>query len=262
MKSCRYDPEDIADLLRARKIATMAELKEVLGTDIDVTVFRKLKELGYLSSYSHRGRYYTLESIPVFDDDGLWCRQGVWFSKHGTLVRTAKAVVEGSEAGYFANQLQDRLHVEVKEALLKLVREGEVYRQRVNHRYLYCSGEPEVRKRQLLTRHLHEQGRSALGQPLDEATSSDEVKAAVVLFFSLLDEKQRRLYAGLESLKRGHGGDRKVAAALGLDVSAIARGRRELLEDDIVAGRVRRPGGGRKPIEKKRRSSSSASERC
>jgi hypothetical protein len=40
---------------------------------------------------------------------------------------------------------------------------------------------------------------------------SDELKAAIILFFSLLDEKQRRLFAGLESAKMGHGGDYKMA---------------------------------------------------
>lgn len=253
MQSSQYDPEDIARFLRTNKIATMAELKQVLGTQVDVTVFRKLKELGYLSSYSHRGSYYTLEGIPKFDEHGLWCWQGVWFSQHGTLVGTAKALVEGSPTGYLASELRERLHVQVKEALLKLVREGELWRQRVDRRYLYCCGRLQTRKQQLLARRLQEQERSAVGEPLDAATSSAQVKAALVLFISLLDEKQRRLYAGLESLKWGYGGDRKVAAALALDVSAIARGRRELLEQDVVRGRVRRPGGGRKPIEKKRR---------
>ena len=37
---------------------------------------------------------------------------------------------------------------------------------------------------------------------------SHELQAAIILFFSVLDEKQRRLYAGLESQKFGHGGDR------------------------------------------------------
>jgi hypothetical protein len=34
-----------------------------------------------------------------------------------------------------------------------------------------------------------------------------EVRAAIILFFSLLDERQRRLYAHLESLRFGRGGD-------------------------------------------------------
>ena len=89
----------------------------------------------------------------------------------------------------------------------------------------------------------------------------DELKASIVLFFSLLDEKQRRLYAGLESLKIGHGGDRAIAELLGLGVGTVAHGRRELLDRDVEPGRVRRSGAGRIPVEKKRRTSSRASKR-
>ena len=39
----------------------MPELKKALGTDADVTVFRKLQQLAYRTSYSHRGSYYTLD---------------------------------------------------------------------------------------------------------------------------------------------------------------------------------------------------------
>ena len=81
----------------------------------------------------------------------------------------------------------------------------------------------------------------------------DELKAALVLFFSLLDERQRRLYAGLESLKLGHGGDRRIAELLGLDPGTVARGRTQLLTQDVDRERVRREGGGRPPAEKKRR---------
>jgi hypothetical protein len=41
-----------------------------------------------------------------------------------------------------------------------------------------------------------------------------EVKAAILLFYSLFDEQQRRLYPGLESLKLGRGGDRQLADSL------------------------------------------------
>ena len=52
----------------------------------------------------------------------------------------------------------------------------------------------------------------------------DELRAAIILFYSLLDERQRRLYAALESLKIGHGGDRRIAELLGLDAGTVARG--------------------------------------
>jgi hypothetical protein len=79
----------------------------------------------------------------------------------------------------------------------------------------------------------------------------DELKAAIILFCSLLDERQRRLYAGLESAKLGHGGDRRVADLLGLDPGTVAKGRQQLLTRDVDLDRVRRRGGGRKPVEKK-----------
>jgi hypothetical protein len=88
---------------------------------------------------------------------------------------------------------------------------------------------------------------------LDREVVPDELKAAIILFFSVLDEKQRRLYAGLESLKLGRGGDRALAALTGLDAHTVARGRRELMQQDVQVDRIRRAGGGRKSVEKKLR---------
>jgi hypothetical protein len=90
-------------------------------------------------------------------------------------------------------------------------------------------------------------------QTPEEAAVSDEVRAAILLFMSLLDEKQRRLYAGLESLKSGQGGDVWISEILELHPGTVARGRRELLSGEILGERVRKPGAGRKPLEKKRR---------
>jgi hypothetical protein len=77
----------------------MPELKRALGTEVDVTVFRKRKHLAYRTSYSHRGSYYTLDETAHFDENGLWSFQSVWFSRQGTLLDTAQAFVENSSAG-------------------------------------------------------------------------------------------------------------------------------------------------------------------
>ena len=79
------------------------------------------------------------------------------------------------------------------------------------------------------------------------ASLSHELRAAIILFYSLLDERQRRLYAGLEAHKFGHGGDRKIADLLDVDVHTVARGRRELFSSHVDRERIRRKGGGRKP---------------
>jgi hypothetical protein len=76
------------------------------------------------------------------------------------------------------------------------------------------------------------------------------LQAAIVLFYSLLDEQQRRLYAGLASLEHGHGGDRRMAELLGLDAETVARGRREILSGQVQREGIRRVGGGRPQTKK------------
>jgi hypothetical protein len=76
MRPLSFRPVELRALLLRHQIATLDELKQALGTSVDVTVFRKLKPLDYLTSYSHRGRYYTLREIARFDESGLWSRAG------------------------------------------------------------------------------------------------------------------------------------------------------------------------------------------
>ena len=57
MRTPFFLSDRLRKLLLSKKIATLPELKQTLGTTVDTTVFRKLKELSYNSSYSHRGRF-------------------------------------------------------------------------------------------------------------------------------------------------------------------------------------------------------------
>ncbi len=248
MRTPSFLSDHLRKFLRSKKIATLTELKQALGTTVDTTVFRKLKELSYRSSYSHRGRYYTLAEIPQFDPHGLWSFQAVWFSRWGTLVTTVETLVNHAPQGYFANELQQILHVEVKDTLLQLVQQRRIARQRVTGLFRYCSPDAAVRRRQVLAR----QALSEIPGSASAEVSPEELQASLVLFSSLLDEQQRRLYAGLESLKFGRGGDQRLAELLQLDPHTVARGRKELLAQEVEWDRVRKPGGGRKPVEKKR----------
>ena len=91
MRPLAFSPDSLRKLLRHDKIATLPDLKRALGTDVDLTVFRKLKELDYVTSYSHGGRFYTLREIARFGPDGLWSCTPAWFSRYGTLLATAEA---------------------------------------------------------------------------------------------------------------------------------------------------------------------------
>ena len=74
----------------------------------------------------------------------------------------------------------------------------------------------------------------------------NDVKASIILFYCTLNEKQRRLYAGLESLKIGNNGDQVIAKLLGLNRKTVSKGRNELLNDSINTDTIRNSGGGRK----------------
>jgi hypothetical protein len=251
MRTARFHAETLVRLLEQRQVATMEDLKRILGTEADMTVLRKLRQIPYLSSYSHRGGYYTLSSVAEFDERGLWSHGDVRFSRFGSLLDTVAEFVVRSSAGYLASELAAELHVEVKQPLLKLVREDRVAREEFGGVYLYTSPQAKRRRQQRLARQAA-YVQEPFGAIATAATAPDEVKAAIILFLSTLDEKQRRLFAGLESLRIGRGGDRRIAELTGMDVHTIARGRHELEERDLQLERVRRPGGGRRSAEKKR----------
>lgn len=225
----------------------MPEMKKALGTTVNKTVKRKLNELSHRTSYTHGSKYYTLDALTQFNEQGLWTHNSVWFSQYGTLLSTLRHFVAESEAGYSANELTACLHVSVKESLLKLVNTGKIVREKISGIYVYLSLESRIREKQLLISHDKES---------EVDIFPDEVKAAIILFVCVLDEKQRRLFAGLESLKIGPGGDKKISEILGLHFNTVAKGRRELLEHDIELERTRKKGGGRKSVEKKRQKSS------
>jgi len=123
------------------RIADLDHLRGVLGPISRMTVFRRLSALGYLTSYSHAGRYYTLREIPVFDSDGLWRHGDVLFSRDGTLARTLVRLVGDADAGQFQRELQLRLRLRVHDTLGDLVAQARLGRSPLWGEYLYTSVE-------------------------------------------------------------------------------------------------------------------------
>lgn len=84
--------------------------------------------------------------------------------------------------------------------------------------------------------------------------SVQHVKKLFELMSPVLDERTERLLAGAVATALGGGGTAAVTAATGIRSKRIAAGKRDLREiakspDSPLLTRVRRPGGGRKPIE-------------
>ena len=100
MRPIRYATKELVRAFDARKVLDLAQVKAALGTPVKMTALRKLRQLDYHSSYSHAGRYYTLERIARWDGHGLWSSTGIRFSRHGTLVETMAQLVDAAAGGW------------------------------------------------------------------------------------------------------------------------------------------------------------------
>ena len=131
--------QKIAHLFRRNLVLRMSDLECAAGPRSQRSLFRDLAELGYLSSYTHAGRYYTLASIPEFGAEGLWRYEGIGFSRDGTLKATVERLVRTSEAGRTQHELRLGLGVRVHNPLLDLVEAKKLRRETVGDQYVYLA---------------------------------------------------------------------------------------------------------------------------
>lgn len=248
MKTNPTASNNLITYIKEKKIVTMDEVKALLNTNVRMTAFRKLSQLNYISSCSHSGKYYTLKPIARFNKNGIWIYKSVMFSKYGTLKKTIVTLIEKSSKGYTAIELNNLLKVKVEDALLDLSKSKTVIRKKMSGVYVYYTTLPNLSKQQELKRKDRIQ-MIGNGKTEPEIPMND-LKSALIIFYSTLNEKQRRLYAGLESLKVGRGGDIFIAELLDIDQKTVAKGKRELLSGEVDADTIRKSGGGRKQIKK------------
>jgi hypothetical protein len=108
------------------------------------SVRRFLAKIGYLSSFTHNGAWYTLGSIPRFDTDGLWFYSDIGFSRAGSLTNTLVELTTLSAAGLSAEQLGAKLHCRCHSILVQLCRQGRLSRQKLGSAQLYFAHDPEI----------------------------------------------------------------------------------------------------------------------
>lgn len=108
------------------------------------SVRRFLAEVGYFSSFTHNGSWYTLHSIPRFDGDGLWFFRDIGFSRSGSLTSTLIDLAARSPAGMTAEKLGEKLRVRCHSVLVQLCRNGRLQRQKMARSHVYFSVDPSI----------------------------------------------------------------------------------------------------------------------
>jgi hypothetical protein len=103
------------------------------------SVRRFLVEVGYYSSFTHNGGWYTLRSIPRFDHDGLWFYSDIGFSRAGSLTNTLVGLTSRSAAGMSAEQLGAKLRCRCHSVLVQLWRQGRLQRHKIGRSHVYLA---------------------------------------------------------------------------------------------------------------------------
>ena len=152
MRTPQFTLNDLCRSFAHRTVLSKSELLEEYGCS-PITLWRRLREVGYLTSYNYNSRYYTLATIPQFDDHGLWTYQDIRFSKWGKLPETIVAVIERSPGGMTAHELAELLHVRnVKPLLTQLTLKQRLWREALGGAFVYLAVEQRQHDQQLQRR--------------------------------------------------------------------------------------------------------------
>lgn len=168
---------------RSKHVLDLQALKAALGAVSRTTVFRALVKVGYLTSYSHRGGFYTLEQIPDFNEDGIWTWGDVMFSRWHTLRATVSHMVNEAPAGRTHAELQARTHLRVHDTLHDLLAADEIGRVVFNHRFVYVSGDNETAQAQIREREASRPGE-------DDGSPAPDPQVVVDVLLAFIDHSE------------------------------------------------------------------------
>jgi hypothetical protein len=183
MLSPKESKKALIKIFRKRYVADLDQLFHVLETRSRMSVFRRLKLIGYLTSFTDAGRYYTLEEIPLFDSQGLWFHENIGFSKAGTLKATVVEIVNSSIAGMTPKEMSLLMKLRVPNTLHNtlhgLVKFNQIGRHRLQGLCLYTDAHSEKAQLQIEARLREKQAgvQPAAGPASTETTIAVLVEA-------------------------------------------------------------------------------------
>lgn len=148
----RRSPDLLLPLLTADSPVTFEQLQRALHQASRATTFRYLRQLRYLRSYNHNGRFYTARDPDRFDRFGLFALGDAWFSRDRSLAATVQRLLGESADGFSDRELRHLLHVPVQPFLRAAVRGGHARREPLGGVYVYFSADPQRGAQQLQAR--------------------------------------------------------------------------------------------------------------
>jgi hypothetical protein len=136
-------------MFKKKQVLDMDQLRKLARTSSRVTVYRHLRKLEYLTSYTHNGKYYTVPDVAQFDKDGFWHSGDIGFSSHGTLMNTLAHVITTSKAGKTNSELEKQFRTRVQNSLQLLMKPNKIAKASQSKPCLYVSPDLSVSEQQI-----------------------------------------------------------------------------------------------------------------
>jgi len=143
------DPHyQLAELFKQEKCYTIDQLSWRLNYSL-ISIRRFLKAMGYYSSFTHNSKWYTLRSIPSFNNNGIWFFQDIGFCKHGNLNQTIGRFIDKSFQGLTAKELFNILSVPCHSILNQMYKKKKIDRYHTPKGFVYLSVSESKKRLQL-----------------------------------------------------------------------------------------------------------------
>lgn len=133
----------IRKLLQVNSVMSLKQLRSELNDRPRSSLYRDLKTLELISSFTHTGQYHALKGTARFDKNGLWFFQEVGFSQYGTLKKTLVQITSDSLIGMTHKEMRKLFSIDVQKPFTDLVKTNAITRQLLPNRYyVYLSADP------------------------------------------------------------------------------------------------------------------------
>jgi hypothetical protein len=183
-------PLKMQKLLLKNRVMSVKQLRHEFRGRSRSSLFRDLRQLDEISSFTHTGQYHALKRNAAFDESGLWFFQDIGFSQYGTLKNTLVQVICDSQAGMTHKEMKTLFRIDVQKPLTDLVNTSAVTRQLLPNRiYVYLSATQNKADDQF-------QRRLAINdRPLDIALPPESIRIEILV--EVIQAPQRTLEENL-----------------------------------------------------------------
>ena len=166
---------EVANSLEEMKVFVLDSLVSSLSCSVP-TARLKLKQWGTYTSYNQNGRYYTMPTVPQFDDNGLWHHKKIYISRYGNLKNTIIELVTHSSFGLTGKEIGAIVRLDPRSFLHHFRNTKGIQREKRGGVYVYYSSN-------LVTYTQQKKRRKRLGFTSDEFVSDAD---AVVILCALI----------------------------------------------------------------------------